>query len=362
VHIQWIQVSDFRNYRSLSYEPAPNLNILSGPNAQGKSNLLEGLAMLLVGRSPRGARGADMVRWESEGAVVAGEVRRGNAGRVVRRSIGRRDDGTWSVQGQGCGWARAIPFGWQDVAIVGGMPQARRNYLDGFAGKMAPAHLSAVARYRRVLARRNGILQADAEDATLRSQIEPWDQQLAELGVEIIRRRRAAVTALQAEVDRLYPALADGDTVRLEYGSALGEETTVEGFLEAVDGRRAEERRRGQSLVGPHRDDLSLAVDGHDVRNFGSRGQQRLLALTLRLAEVGPVAASIGTEPILLLDDALSELDPGVQDRVLREIEAAGQVFLTTAEGMVPSRTAAWWTVCGGSVTDTMIEAVRGVA
>lgn len=362
MHIQWIHVSDFRNYRSLSYEPTPNLNILTGPNAQGKTNLLEGLAVLVVGRSPRGARAVEMVQWESEGADLAGEIRRGEAGRVVRRRIGQREDGTWSVLGEGCPWARAIPFSWHDVGIVSGLPQARRNYLDGFAGKMYPAHLRAVSRYRQVLARRNAILQAGADAGMPAGTLGPWDQQLAELGIEIVRRRRGAVTSLQDEVDRIYAGLAGGGVVRIEYRSAIAEGATVAEVLEEIERRRVEERRRGQSLVGPHRDDLVITLDGHDVRTFGSRGQQRLLALTLRLAEAGPVAAAVGTAPILLLDDALSELDTGVQDRVIQEIEAAGQAFLTTAEGMVPGRAAAWWSVRGGSVTDAMIEPARGVA
>ncbi|MGH7315591.1 MAG: DNA replication/repair protein RecF, partial [Candidatus Rokuibacteriota bacterium] len=118
-----------------------------------------------------------------------------------------------------------------------------------------------------------------------------------------------------------------------------------------------------QTLVGPHRDDLLIEVDGRDLRLYGSRGQQRLLALTLRLAEVGPVARAVGSAPVLLLDDALSELDPEVQARVLEHVSAAGQVFLTTADATLPeTRRATWWDVRGGRVNDPILSAVRGAA
>jgi DNA replication and repair protein RecF len=131
----------------------------------------------------------------------------------------------------------------------------------------------------------------------------------------------------------------------------------------ALDAHFAEETRRGQTVVGPHRDDLLIEVDGRDLRLYGSRGQQRLMALTLRLAEAGPVARAVGSAPVLLLDDALSELDPQVEARVLEHVAAAGQVFLTTADAALPAaRRVTWWEVRAGCVTDPTLSAVRGVA
>jgi DNA replication and repair protein RecF len=362
VHIQWLEVADFRNYRSLSYEPAPFLNILTGPNAQGKTNLLESLAVLLVGRSPRGARPAEMARWDTEGASVVGELRRGAASRVVRRQVAPREDGTWSVTGEGCSWARAVPFGWHDLGIVTGTPQARRHYVDGFAGKIYPAHLSAVARYRQVVARRNWILQGGVAPPAATAALEPWDRQLAQLAREILRRRREAVALLAGELGRLCPELLGAPRVGVAYRSSLEGRETEEEILAGLRERQGEERRRRQCLVGPHRDDLLVELDGRDARRFGSRGQQRMLALALRLAEIRPVAAALGTPPVLLLDDALSELDPEAQARALREIEGVGQAFVTTADAGVPPWKATWWSVRGERVSKLAREPVRGVA
>jgi DNA replication and repair protein RecF len=137
--------------------------------------------------------------------------------------------------------------------------------------------------------------------------------------------------------------------VSITYRASTGEESTAEAILAALGRVRRAELRRGQTLVGPHRDDLTIALDGVDARAFGSRGQQRLLALALRLAEVGPVTDAAGTPPVLLLDDALSELDPAARARVLREIEGAEQVFLTTPEAL-PEPRGTRWTVDGGGL------------
>jgi len=165
-------------------------------------------------------------------------------------------------------------------------------------------------------------------------------------------------------VATLYPEMAGAEhRVRLEYRSTLPPDATEAEFLEALSRRRDDERRRGLTLVGPHRDDLVVELDDHDMRSFGSRGQQRLLVLALRLAEAGPVASAVGSSPVLLLDDALSELDVDVQRRVLRQIARSGQVFLTTAEPGLPEGSgAAWWDVKGGTVTESMGAIVGGAA
>ena len=356
MHIHWVQVVDYRNYRTLSYSPAPRLNVLTGPNGQGKTNLLEALGLLLVGRSFRGARAADLVRWGAEGARVTGEVRRGPATQPIRREARRREDGSWGITGEGCAWARVVPFAWQDVAILNGPPLTRRNFIDGFAAKLAPAHLGVHARYRQVIERRNHLLQAGLGGRELIERLEPWDAQLVAVGMDLVARRRAAVAALAAELEPLHEELGGRGRVRLDYRSSLGDAPTAESVHVELARRRGEEMRRGQTLVGPHRDDLAIDLDAHDARVFGSRGQQRLLALALRLAEVAPVAAVVGSPPVLLLDDALSELDPEVQRRVLDRVQAQGQVFLTTADAGVSARAAAWWRIDAGEI-EAMPEA-----
>jgi DNA replication and repair protein RecF len=341
---------EFRSYRTLTWTPSARLNVLAGANAQGKTNLLEAIGFLLTGRSFRTTRLAEVPRWGTgEGAVVRGELRRADGTRTVQRAIQRGVDGAWRGAGEDCGWARAIAFGWQDLEIINGGPAARRSFLDGFAARLQPSHRAALVRYRQVVERRNRLLQQRLSPGELANRLPPWDEQLVAVGSELIARRRMAVAALQTEVARIYPTLAPGrPKVEVRYRSSLGEAAEPGGFTAELARRRAEEIRRAQTVVGPHRDDLAIELDGIDVRIFGSRGQQRLLALALRLAEVLPVTEAAGTPPVLLLDDALSELDAGARDRVLREVEAAEQVFLTTPDAVAGDTGTRWVVHQGG--------------
>jgi DNA replication and repair protein RecF len=346
VHIGCVQLLDFRNYRTLSYRPSARLNLLTGRNAQGKTNALEAVGVLLTGRSFRTTRLGELPTWGAEAAVLTGELQRAEGGRTIRRTLQRRDNGTWQATGETCPWARVIAFGWQDLAIVHGSPSARRTFIDGFAARLYPSHLPALLRYRRLLEQRNRMLQTRASAERLA----PWDEQIATVGMELIDRRRRAVGALQTELARVYVAVSgEAQKVQIAYRSAIGEATEPAALVAALEQARPVEMRRGQTLVGPHRDDLAIELDGVDARAFGSRGQQRLLVLALRLAEVLPVTEAAGTAPVLLLDDALSELDPGVRDNVLREIQSAEQVFLTSPEPLAVSG-AARWIVDGGGI------------
>src|SRR5262249_1589854 len=187
--------------------------------------------------------------------------------------------------------------------------------------------------------------------------------QLIALGLELLERRRVAMAALQREVVELYPKLAGHGRVVLQYDCSLGDQPSQERFREQLESRFGDECRRGMTLVGPHREDVHIELDERDIRRFGSRGQQRLMALALRLAEARPVAEAVGSSPVLLLDDALSELDAAVQDRVLEHVAWSGQVFLTTADAVVAeSRIAARWDVRGGCVTESERLAAEGAA
>ena len=346
MQIGCVQLLEFRNYRTLSYRPEPRVNLITGRNAQGKTNLLEALAVLLTGRSFRTTRLAELPRWDAEVAVLNGELQRSEGTRAIRRTIQKQDRGAWKVSGDGCSWARVIVFGWQDLAILNGGPSARRGFIDGFAARLYASHLPGLLRYRRLVEQRNRLLQSRATA----DRLAPWDEQLATVGMELIDRRRRAVAALQTELARVYPAVGGGaQKVQITYRSVIGEATEPVAIVAALERARPVELRRGQTLVGPHRDDLAIELDGVDARAFGSRGQQRLLALALRVAEILPVTEAAGTAPVLLLDDALSELDDAVRVSVLREILTVEQVFLTSPEPLQVTG-AAGWVVEGGGI------------
>jgi len=341
--IDRVKLSDVRSYSILTLHPGPGLNILVGPNGQGKTNLLEALGILVTGRSFRTSRVAEVPRWGAASAAISGELVRVEGGlesrRAVRRAVVQAGDGHWQTVGDTAPeWARAIAFGWQDIEIVSGGPAERRRMIDGFAARLSPAHVATLLRYRQVLERRNRVLQRHRFDHDLAGRLTPWSDQLATVGMDLIARRRRAVAVLQTELARIWATLAATRAkVEIRYRTALGERAEPAALLEALARECQREVRLGQTLVGPHRDDLAIEIDGSDARIFGSRGQQRLVALALRLAEMGPVTEAAGTPPVLLLDDALSEFDGRVRVEVLRELAGAGQVFLTTPETLAPS-------------------------
>ncbi|MGH7304983.1 MAG: DNA replication/repair protein RecF, partial [Candidatus Rokuibacteriota bacterium] len=236
---------EFRNYRALSWSPAPHLNVIAGLNAQGKTNLLEALGFVVTGRSFRTSRTADLARWGSEAATLSGDLIRGETKRTVRRGLSRRDDGTWQATGESSPeWARAIAFGWPDLEIVNGAPAARRHFIDGFAARLYTNHAPTLVRFRQILARRNRLLQQRPVDAGLPARLGPWNEQFATVGMELLGRRRKAVAALQTELARVYAALSGARSkVEIRYRTALGEAAEPAALLTALERSQRDEIR-----------------------------------------------------------------------------------------------------------------------
>jgi DNA replication and repair protein RecF len=367
VHVRWIEVATFRNYASLSFTPDPGLNVLVGRNGQGKSSLLEALHVLLTGRSFRTPRLAECIGWDAAArTVVAGEIVEGERAREVRLDV-LGGEGGLEVRGAVCPWARAVTFAAPDLALLTGAPALRRAYLDGAAAKLVPAHAEACRRYRLVLGQRTRLLGQLVGRADAARLLGPWDEQLAALGAEIVHRRLETLGVLAGELGEVHRALApDAPAVSLRYEAQVEPGATRErgreALLAALDAARPQELRRGLTLVGPHRDDVVVRRGRADARTEASRGEQRLLTLALRLAEAGAVRQRLGTEPVFLLDDVLSELDGEGRRRVLAWLERPAQVFysVTEAGGDLP-RAGAAWLVHGGRVAATGALA-RGVA
>src|SRR5262245_46986599 len=236
----------------LLWRPAPRLNVVSGLNAQGKTNLLEALGFIITGRSFRTSRLAEIPRWGTEATAFAGDLVRGETQRTVRRGLNRLEDGTWQSTGEAAPeGARVMAFGWQDLEIVNGAPVARRNFVDGFAGRLYPNHIATLLRFRQILARRNRLLQQGTHDAAQVAKLQPWNEQLATVGMELLARRRKAVAALQTELARVYTALSGARTkVEVRYRTSLGEASEPAALLAALEHRQREEVVRGVTLGG----------------------------------------------------------------------------------------------------------------
>lgn len=374
MHLRELELDEFRSYRSVRLTMAPAGLRLVGPNASGKSSLLEAVAMLATTRSPRGGSERDVINWRSGEAIGFPPFARVR-GVAARRSgpveieIGLQSDplrpsvvkkqirlGGRSVRAMDAvGVLKAVLFSPEDVALISGPPSERRRYLDLTISQLDGAYLRALSRYGRVITQRNGLLKSLVRDrvapgsATATAQLAFWDGETVALGAALVARRFVAVERLAALARDRFGQLSPGRELSISYRSSVVLDAvgaTVDGRpLEQIQGvvareyerqletARADELRRGASLVGPHRDDLLVLVDGVDLATFGSRGQQRLAVVALKLAETAMMADDAGEPPVLMLDDVLSELDASHRALVTSTASAmAAQVIVTATD------------------------------
>jgi len=344
-------VDDFRCLRGIDLELDPGLTVIHGPNGQGKTSLLEAIAWIASAHSFRGVADAPLVRTGCEQAIVRAEifdddrlqlfeaeVRASGRNRIRcnTRAITRARDLH--------GLLRVAVFAPDDLELVKAGPAARRLYLDELLGVLAVRYDAARADLDRILRQRNALLRSGVRDAEATTTLEVLDEQLVTSAAELVRGRLQLVERLGPAVDAAYGDLAGaGQPVGAAYEAEwapepLGPADTAEigGLLRAaIVARRRAEIDRGVTLVGPHRDEWKLTIDGLDARTQASQGEQRTLALALRLAGRAVVHELTGTPPVLLLDDVFSELDARRSSALVRHLPH-GQTLLTTA-GAIPS-------------------------
>lgn len=386
-----LALTNFRNYARLGLELPPGIVVFHGANGQGKTNLLEAVHVLATTKSPRASNDRELIHWLARAeptafARVAASVGRA-AGEVHIDIIFRIDPEAESTNGNGppltkqirvgglpqraveyVGTVNAVLFSPEDVGLVSGPPAGRRRYLDITLSQVNSRYLRALQRYNKVLLQRNHLLRQVRDRRQPVALLEPWDAELVTSGSYLVAERGRLLAALNARLADLYRALSGGRG-RLEAvyrstldapraGSAVAtparpglvaEEPApgptwsapafgatpaglVERFQACLAASRERELAQGVSLVGPHRDDVEFLLDGIPQGTYGSRGQQRLSVLALKLAEVEFMRAETGEQPLLLLDDVLSELDPARQRFVLQTLGPDGQTLLTTTD------------------------------
>ncbi len=379
MHLKHLSLTNFRNYVRLELDLPSHIVLLQGGNAQGKTNLLEAIYYLATTRSPRAGADREVVNWLAGDepqpfARLVARVQRGDALHQVEITL----IGTSRVDSNGPSYRKRIRlngvnkraldligqipvvlFRPQDIDVVAGPPSLRRRYLDATLCQLDARYCRALQTYNRVLTQRNHLLRSLRERGGDLDQLYFWDQRLVEDGSYLILRRQEVMADLGELAWAIHLELTgERERLRLRYESSvqlpeagyqmpLGLEPSpesgnwhqvsdVQSISQAFYAQLRQGRRReisqGMSLIGPHRDDLRFLVGNVDMTVYGSRGQQRTLALTLKLAEVELIRRETGEMPILLLDDVMSELDGSRRDYLMRMIDGAGQVVLTTTD------------------------------
>ena len=361
MHLARLNLVNFRSFRRLEVDVPEGPSLIVGANAQGKTTILEAIYLLGIAKSFRAENEREVVNWEAastlEQAAVDGTVQLdGSRTRIivgyqthfrarsaasqgapihsVRKEV--RVDGVRRTAAELVGLLNVVLFSAEDIRLVQGSPSVRRRYLDILISQASPAYLRALQRYQKVLHQRNQLLKLIRDGRARGSEMAFWDEQLVQAGSLIVQQRTETMAVLAQSARVTQRELTGGaEDLRLEYlpsvpqGEVAGECATE--FLKGLEGLREREVRLGSTALGPHRDDFQLLVDDVDMGVYSSRGQARTLALTLRLSEAQYLSAYKG-EPLVLLDDILSELDEGRREQVLERVLAYGQSVITSTD------------------------------
>jgi len=376
LYVAHLSLHDFRSYPAVEVEIGPGVTAFVGRNGQGKTNLVEAIDYLSRLTSHRVSADAPLVRQGAQQAVVRAAVVRDERRAVLeieinpgRSNRARINKSPLPKARELLGLVRTVVFSPEDLALVKGDPSERRRFADDLLVQVSARYAGTRADYDRVLKQRNSLLKSaglarrgggSAESAreSALSTLAVWDQRLAELGAEIIRRRMQLVDDLNPLVGKAYEAVARGagrDEAVISYRGSFevsGEEPLEAQLLAAIEARRRDELDRGLSLVGPHRDDLVLTLGDLPVKGYASHGESWSFALALRLASYDLLRAG-GDDPVLILDDVFAELDTGRRAQLADLVADAEQVLITAAvpDDIPPQLRGRRFTVADGVVT-----------
>jgi DNA replication and repair protein RecF len=375
--IEAISIRDFRGYAALDATFGAGPQLVVGPNAAGKTSLLEAIVLVAWGRSHRTSSEGEMIRWGADLARVEGQAGQEAIEVALVRTAGAAATGGRSGSGSGArkrirvngvarraaglaGILRTVLFAPEEMLLIAGSPGLRRAAIDQLAGQRSPTYLHDLAAYTRTLQQRNSLLRAIREEQADRSELRFWDGSFLDAGSAIVEARLRLLDDLAGPLARAHAEIAPEEAATARLGLAYATNAPAlpgESPRDALARRLVEtadkEVWNGSTLIGPHRDDLVFAFDGRDLAGFASRGQQRTAILAFKLAELDLLTEQDGRPPLLLLDDVFSELDPDRRAHLVRRIAELPQSFVTTTTladldpGLVAAATA-WGVEAGG--------------
>jgi DNA replication and repair protein RecF len=355
MHLAHLRLRDFRNYARLDVDFGPGFHLLLGDNAQGKTNILEAIYLIATLRSFRGVGGAQMIRHGQKGYFVGGKVV--GQGEHDVKMYWSSPERSLSLDARPVrklmdylGVLRTVVFCTEDLQLVKGVARARRRFLDLLLSQTYPAYLPLLQRYTRALRARNALLKQPRPDPAA---LDGFSRELVKSGEEIIRLRRELVPKFSPLARLAYRCISsEAEELRLEYLPSVKQDFSVE----LAQSRQRESAYRS-TLIGPHRDDFQLLLDDHSAAQFGSEGQKRTLAITLKLAQAEYLTGLHGSPPVLLIDDIMGELDVkrrgGFLPLLQRAQQSSGQVFMTATEENwpeEPGRELQHWRVKDGTL------------
>lgn len=333
--INSLSLRNFRNYESLDISFNPSRNIIVGENAQGKTNLVESVYMCSFARSFRTSNSTDLVMFGKDMCLISAEIESSSFDRKIGISVTRQ--GKKMIKKDGKPVSRTaellnnlvvVIFSPEDLRIIKDSPDKRRNFINKEISQLRPRYFECLKNYNDALKQKNALLK---NDVIMDEMLDIYDSQLAYNGYELVKYRRNFVDKLSACSSELQSRISQGrETLEITYSESCRADSAEQMMAEFAASREKDRMYRSAS-IGPHRDDLEFFINGKDARKFGSQGQQRTIALCMKLAEVRIARDVLMENPVLILDDVLSELDIERQKFLLKEIDDV-QLFITSTE------------------------------
>ncbi len=343
--IHSLRVHNFRNLNPVKIHLDPGFNVFIGANAQGKTNLLEAVVALSDGRSFRGAKLIDMIKQDSREALVEGVIRNGDREELLRIHF-NKNIRQYYLNGKlvsdlkyYLGRINFVVFSAEYLKVADGEPRNRRDLLDRCVFSLDPKYLILLREYQKVLKSRNTVLKSENPDKEL---LEVYSQQLVDCGAQITCARLDYLSKITYRVIAMYREISgSNEELGLEYQSQYISEEDVSGIKaediqivktllsEQMFRERDRDIFRGSTSVGPHRDDLKITMDGHEIRQYGSRGQKRTAVIAFKLSELQVYMETMGHKPVLILDDIIAELDEHRQKSLFEMIPEGIQTFVS---------------------------------
>ena len=334
MRIEGLLLEGFRNYDSQQLTFDESCNVIYGDNAQGKTNLLEAIVYLSCGRSPRTHADRELIGFGTDRARLVGQIRsrerefeteiqltRGRRRKMTVNGVAAKNGGDLSQV------LHTVFFSPEDLNIIKNGPAERRRFLDSEICQLSRLYMIELANYNKVVAQRNKLLKEISFSGRMADTLEIWDEQMVRYGTSIISERKKFISRLNDILSEIHQNLTGGkEQILITYEPNVSEEA----FSEELKAGRERDLRFGQSYTGPHRDDFCVRVNDIDIRKYGSQGQQRTAALSLKLAEIRLVEEEIHDTPVLLLDDVLSELDGSRQNYLLQSIHSIQTLITCT--------------------------------
>ncbi len=347
-----LKLTDFRNYSEFEEDFKELKIIIIGQNAQGKSNILEAINLLATSKSERAERDSDLIHWGKDFALIFADIERKDGSSKIalqinssgRRKLKINDVAKKAPQADLLGNFFAVMFSCDDLYLIKGSPSIRRSWLDSVLFQLDSKYHRSLHDYQKSISQKNALLKSGRENPIARKELkiqtEIWNEQIINSGTEIIYTRLEFLKEISPYSSELLKNISmRTEDLGLKYLCTINknemeipnEKTNIKSLFKAsLENSFEEECARGQSVIGPHRDDLQFQLNGREARSFASQGQQRSIILSLKLGEVQVIEKRKNEMPVLLLDDVFAELDEKRQDFLLHNLPENIQIFLTT--------------------------------